>query len=316
LTRSLVAAGDAARSEQEVATLMKARPDLAIVQALAGHVALLKGDPTRARALFLKALSMDPYVPEALAGLLAVDANTPSMAATIAQINQRQTERPTDVRLLLLTARAHTASGNIDGAEKLLRRAIELNPSSTDAYALLGQLHVKRGNLDLARKEFEAWAERDTGTVVPQTMVGIIYQIKKDEAGARRWYEKALSVDPRSAVAANNLAWLYTEGGGNLDVALQLALAAHGAAPDVPEYADTLGWVYLKKGMAQQAADLFEQSVRKDPGNAVYAFHLGLAHLKTGDSGKARRSIELALKMAPTFDGADEARKTLESLER
>jgi Tfp pilus assembly protein PilF len=145
-------------------------------------------------------------------------------------------------------------------------------------------------------------------------MVGIIHQIQNSSAAARKWYERALAINSRSAVAANNLAWLYVEEGGNLDMAMQLALVAHGENPEVPEYADTLGWVFYKKGLFAQAAELFEQSSRRDPANAVYSYHLGLAHLRGGNSERARRAFELALKAAPHFEGAEEARRALQSL--
>jgi Flp pilus assembly protein TadD len=50
------------------------------------------------------------------------------------------------------------------------------------------------------------------------------------------------------------------------------------------------------------------------PKNPIYQFHIGLAYAQLGEDAKARRALEYALKVAPGFDGAPEAKKTLASL--
>jgi tetratricopeptide (TPR) repeat protein len=133
---------------------------------------------------------------------------------------------------------------------------------------------------------------------------------------ARRHYELALTVDPAAAVAAHKLAWMYAETAGNLDKALRLARAATRSLPNSAPIQDTLGWIYYKKGLAALAIPLFQRSVDQDPTNPVYAFHLGLAHAKAGDSLQARQALRQALALAQDFKGADEAKQLLVSLER
>ena len=132
---------------------------------------------------------------------------------------------------------------------------------------------------------------------------------------AQQRYVKALEIEPRSAAAANNLAWLYATRGGNLDVALQLAQTAKAGLPDSPEVSDTLGWVYYKKGLKDVAIGPLEQAVRAVPGKATYHFHLGMAYLSANDWAKARASLQRALALDPNFDGAEDARKALASVQ-
>ena len=79
-------------------------------------------------------------------------------------------------------------------------------------------------------------------------MLGTILELqgKKDEAKER--YSKALQIDPRAAVAANNLAWIDANSNGNLDVALQLAQTAKAQLPNRHEVDDTLGLDLLQEG--------------------------------------------------------------------
>ena len=62
------------------------------------------------------------------------------------------------------------------------------------------------------------------------------------------------------------------------------------------------------------AVPLLEQCVRKDAGNAVYQYHLGMAYAKAGDKAKAKRALEQALVLSPAFPGSEDARKLLGSL--
>ena len=132
-------------------------------------------------------------------------------------------------------------------------------------------------------------------------MVGVLLEMQKKPAEARAQYEKVLAINPRAPVAANNLAWMYAEEDGNLDVALQLAQTAKSQLADVPEVNDTLGWIYQKRGLSAMAVSPLEQAVAKDPNNAMYQYHLGLAYASTGASAKARQALQrsLALEKAP-----------------
>ena len=145
-------------------------------------------------------------------------------------------------------------------------------------------------------------------------MVGMILEVqgKRDQAKGR--YEQALQIDPNAAVAANNLAYMYAEQGGNLDVALQLAQTAKQGLPDSAEVSDTLGFVYLKKDLVSLAIPPLEASAKKDPQNWTYQYHLGLAYSKGGEKAKAKQALERALAINASFPGAEEARKTLAGL--
>ena len=104
------------------------------------------------------------------------------------------------------------------------------------------------------------------------------------------------------------------ESGANLDVALQLAQTAKQEMPRLAQPDDTIGWIYYKKGLSALAVAAFTRAVATEPGNAVYVYHLGLAQIQETRPGAARQSLERALKIDPKFDGAEDARKALQSL--
>ena len=123
-----------------------------------------------------------------------------------------------------------------------------------------------------------------------------------------------LAIDPRSPVAANNLAWLSAERGGNLDVALQLAQTAKVGMPERAEVDDTLGYIYLKKGLTSLAIQSFRDSIARDPKNPLFQYHLGLAYMNLDDRAHAREALQRAVQLKPDFEGAAESKKLLASL--
>ena len=69
--------------------------------------------------------------------------------------------------------------------------------------------------------------------------------------GSARRAEVVLVLNPRSAPAANNLAWILSEHGGDKDRAPALAQTVKGQAPEDPRVSDTLGWILYRRGVHQ-----------------------------------------------------------------
>ena len=145
-------------------------------------------------------------------------------------------------------------------------------------------------------------------------LVGVMYERKGDVAQAQQAYEKVLALSPRFAPAANNLAWLYSEHGGDKERALQLAQTAKELVPDDPQISDTLGWILYKRGLYQRARSLLKESVTKLPDNPEVQYHFGMAALKAGDREGARVALRTAAASSRDFPGRDEARKALSEI--
>jgi len=213
-----------------------------------------------------------------------------------------------------VASRVYAADRDTTAAERVLRKAITVDPASLQAYGLLGRLYLEQQRLGDARREFEALASRQPRLVAAHTMVGILSEIQQDRVAARAAYERALVVDARAAVPANNLAWMLAESGQDLDRALELAQTAKAGLPDTPAVDDTLGLAYYKKGLYSQAIAAFQSSTAQEPGNAAFQLRLGLAYMKGGRWQDSTKTLREALRLNPHVTGADEARKALEAM--
>jgi tetratricopeptide (TPR) repeat protein len=121
--------------------------------------------------------------------------------------------------------------------------------------------------------------------------------------------------------AKNDLAWILAEEGTDLERALALAQEAQQAEPENAEIADTLGYVYLKKGLSDPALQQFKYAVEL-AGRAEndvqierpeYHYHLGLALKALGRNDEATVALERALQLDAKFANADDARRELEA---
>ncbi len=314
LARSLLAKGDVQQAEPEVKALLAKYPQVAASHTIDGLLRMAKRDRDGARAAFGRALERDPNSAEALEGLLVADVASNSVAAAVARIEDRVARHPQSAPLLFVAARTYAAARQFDKTEKTLRSVLQIDPNNFSAYVLLGRTYVSQRRLDEALAEFDAAAAKQPTQVGVATMAAMLLQMQNKQDEAQKRYEAIVATSQRAPVAANNLAWIYAERGGNLDIALQHAQAAKAQLPDVPEINDTLGWIYYKKDLPELAIPPLEQSASKDPKNALYQLHLGLAYAKAGQKDKARTALEAALKLQPNLPEAEEARRALAAM--
>ncbi len=312
LTRALLANGQVDRAAGELQQAMRTS-ESAEAHVLMGYIHDSKKDWPAARRSYERALELDPRATQALTGLVRLDMRDKQIDQAHRRVDQVVEKSPNDPSLLLLAARTYADTGDPARAETLLKRAIQADPSSIEAYGVLARIYVKQGKLDQARTEYEQLARKRPDDVSAQTMVGMILETQGRSAEARKAYEATVARYPQAAVASNNLAYMLAQEGTNLDRALNLAQVAKGRLPDDPDVNDTLGWVFYKKGLASLAIEPLEQSVKANPANPTFQYHLGFAYLKAGDNEKGRACLERALKLQPTSEMAAEARKALSS---
>lgn len=137
--------------------------------------------------------------------------------------------RPDNARAMALLADYHQRAGNLDAAERLLERAVALEPG----VELLNNL----GNLRQARGEF---------------------------AAARPLFERALALRPNDPVAHSNLGNLCAAE-GHTDEAIAHFAAALRAKPEFPSVLFNLANTLAQTGRFADAATRYEHALRLEP---------------------------------------------------
>ena len=92
-------------------------------------------------------------------------------------------------------------------------------------------------------------------------LMGTLYQTKSDWKNAEDAYQNALAINSQNPVASNALARVMLSRGENLDISLSLAQTALKGLPNSPAAADTLGWIYFRKGVYPLAVSYPEEAI-------------------------------------------------------
>ena len=304
LVQGLLAKGDTARAEQELASLLKQFPNEGYVHAMKGALHVQRKELAAARAAYEKAQSLSPTLFEALVGLTRLDLAENKIAQARTRIDARLAADPNDTGLQVLAADVYRRQRDFPKAEATLRKAIQAEPGLSSAYGMLAEVLLVSGKLDAARTEFDQMAQRDPKNIAAQTMAAMIVHSQNKTGDAKKRYEAIVAADSSAAVAANNLAWLYAEEGERLDDALRLAQNAAARLPNNAEIQDTIGWIYYKKELPALAVSAFQRSIEQAPENPLYHYHLALAQSRAGNASGARQAAQQAIKLRPDYPEA------------
>jgi tetratricopeptide (TPR) repeat protein len=244
------------------------------------------------------------------------------MAPAHARLDQALTVRPDSAPLHYLKAQIYGIERNAQGAERSLRRALELDANFAPAFNALAALYINTNQPDQAVAELRRWAEARREDPNPHVLIGMVEDSRRNYDAACEAYRRALALRPDDVFASNNLAWNYAEHGkGNLDEAMRLAQGVVQRFPDEPGFADTLGWVYFKKGLHGAAVEQLQKAVAKTSARGadapLYRLHLAQALAAAGRKAEARQQLQQALNAKSNAlrpDQAEEARRTLATL--
>jgi tetratricopeptide (TPR) repeat protein len=270
--------------------------------------------PAEAKKELEAALTLAPGYAEPMAELISMAFAEKRPDLALSRVTKQITAEPKSGALRYLLGLVYLDRREAALAEGALLKAIELDPQLADAYVRLSNLYMSASRYDEALAKLGDALKVNPQALAAQMLAGIVHERKGDIAEAQRAYEKALALNPRFAPAANNLAVLYSEHGGDMEKALQLAQRAKEASPDDPRVSDTLGWILYKRGVYQRALALFKESATKLPGEPVIQYRLGLASMKVGDRDGARKALTAALNAPVGFAEQDEARRALAEL--
>ena len=79
-------------------------------------------------------------------------------------------------------------------------------------------------------------------------------------------------------------------------------------------FADTVGFIYIKKKMPDAALQTLQNVVRNAPGNPTFMYHLALAQMDAGNKTDARTTLRAALEKNPSKSESAQIREALERI--
>ncbi len=190
-----------------------------------------------------------------------------------AQLDGRD-ERP-HLALGELYLQHHETSDAIDEFTQALR----FNPDSVEAQIGLAGAYQDAGDLSSAQKIWEALAKKNPRSAEAQEAIAELLASQKLYQQAIAQYQKVLRLSPNSALAHNNLGWLYAtaddpkfrDPAAALDHARKAVLLSGGRQPD---FLDTLAEALYANGKYAEAVKVETEALQLMPGNKDFEDHI------------------------------------------
>jgi len=204
-------------------------------------------------------------------------------------------------QVLFLGGQAKAGAAAVD-------RALELDPDDVRPLRNRAEFRAATGRLDGARRDCEAYLVLRPDDAVAHYTLGVVHSQAGRPEQAIASYRRAAELDATAVAPRNNLAELLAER-GDLDAALAAAQEAFRIAGDNGYVLDTLGWLYLRKGLVERSISVLEDARAAAPELPEAQLHLALAYR---EAGRVQEAQSLLSDLSSRPDGRPELRRQVD----
>ena len=182
----------------------------------------------------------------------------------------------------MLLASAYRLQNKPELAIDTLKKAVRRDGSNPQPALALAGLYSASGNHAKAQRVCDEILQKRPNYAPAYFTQGTFLEASGDKKEAVKKYRAALALSKEYATPYNNLAYLYLDGLGTKEEALQLAESAIALDPGNPVIMDTVGYALLKNGRHQEAREYLEKALALLPGDPTINHHLALLHQASG----------------------------------
>jgi tetratricopeptide (TPR) repeat protein len=311
---ALIGMNDRDKARQELEYITKAFPQSAEARYQVGFLAYQEKDYKRAEQIWGDLYKANPNDPRGLMGVTETYAAENRIPEAIKEMQKASDREPQRRDLKMMLANLEVRAERYDDATKIYAGLLEKEPKSPDLLLRLAETQRRKGDLNAAVENFRRCSQEAPSDTQCLLHLGLLLEATGKRDQAKPIYEQILKIQPDQPVALNNLAYIKAEEGVDLDQALTMAQRARQKAPGSMDIADTLGWIYIKKSLSEDAVRVFKDLVQRDPTNYNFHYHYGMALAQKGDKASARKEFETALQNKPSKDDEAKIRELLQKI--
>jgi tetratricopeptide (TPR) repeat protein len=185
---------------------------------------------------------------------------------------------------------AYRKTGQYKKAMKIYKLAEKDFPDNPSLIYNQALLYLDDGDTVTANRFIEKGINWLRSVSSSESNISAILASAREELGsmdiADKYYRKALSLEPESAINLNNLAYFLIDKDRNVNEGMELVDKALKLRPEYYLYLHTKGWGLYKQGKYQEALDLLQKSWDSRMKNAVYD-HNAFLHLEAAKKAVA-----------------------------
>ena len=259
-----------------------------------GYLALLKKDYAEVKRLLEPvAVSGGVVNGRALRILLAAarDSETPAFGLSAAR-SAAQAE-PDEVEWTASVAEFQHRSGDRKAAEATLERLA--TSSEPDNVLAVTDVYSRLKEFSRASRVAQDASRRFPESTEVLFRLGSSLERGGSPAEAEKVFRQLLSARPNDSAAQNYLGYMWADRGVNLEQARELLEKAVAREPRNAAYLDSLGWLDFRQGNLEAAEKRLQEAQRREPDDPTIEEHLGDLSERQGNLDKAIVHWERAL---------------------
>jgi tetratricopeptide (TPR) repeat protein len=272
-------------------------PNLGGAHAGIGQVALLRGERDLAEHHFRIALRTGEH-PHALAGLGALLLERGDLDGALRHLGRAADLAPYDAMLQMMLGQAYLRRGTPAFAEQAFANALRLKPDLHPARPLLASLLLKAGRRTEAAAEYAQLLEVPGFEAAAQVGLGDVMRAEERFEDAVGHYRAALARDPAQVDPVRALAWSLTRLGR-----IEEGIAAYQDAlehlPEDPVLNAGRADLLMLARRLPEAAAAWREALRRNPADMQAHLRLALLCEYMGQLDPARAHAALALRARP-----------------
>lgn len=177
------------------------------------------------------------------------------------------------------------------GAEKDFQEALRLNPRCTFAHDYYGWYWIARGRPEEAIVSLERAVELEPRSALYNQDLAFVYQHGRRFDDAEKQARKSLEQDPSNAMAPWAMSMVFAHRDRNFAAALEQAELFHQRDKDRPDGYAMLGWVYGMSGQRDKALEMLGELDRLAQDSYVRGEARAWIYAGLGDKDNAFRAL-------------------------
>ena len=184
-------------------------------------------------------------------------------------VKARRLEHPDlSLRFYMLESELLYNSQRYPQCHQLLTEALALHPNQANLLYMRSLVSEKRNDMALMEQDLNSIIQQDANNATALNALGYVLANRAERLDeAFELISRALAIKPEDPAILDSLGWVEYRR-GNLDRAFRLLEKAYALFPD-PEVAAHLGEVLWVKEQKQQAQQIWQQALEKNPEHPV-----------------------------------------------
>ncbi len=188
-------------------------------------------------------------------------------------------------------------------AKQAIEIALILNPKLAAAHASQGLL-LSGVDEKKAEQSFKLAIDINPNYAMAYMWYGSLLQGRGDISGAHELFEQAYLLDPKSPVAAYNVAWCYNQMGAE-EKAMDIFSIIIRNDPYYPGAYNLVGDILSTRGRLDESINMYKRALDVDPINKGAIKGLLIANMDMGQIKQTQQWFDYANKLESQFSAAD-----------